>query len=96
MSVIFLTLRLCELTWSEWSMLPRAPITGFLLMLNGGYLVAFTTAGGQTIGKMFCHLKVVGSEGEPVCLSKALLRVVSFFVSILHFGLVFIAQFGDR
>ncbi len=96
MSVIFLTLRLCGLTWSEWSMLPRAPISGFLLMLNGGYLVAFTTAGGQTIGKMFCHLKVVGTEGEPVSLSKAMLREVSFFVSILPFGLGFIAQFGDR
>ena len=95
-SVVFLTLRLCGLTWSEWSMLPKAPISGFLLMLNGGYLVAFTTAGGQTIGKMFCHLKVVGTEGEPVSLSKAMLRVVSFFVSILPFGLGFIAQFGDR
>jgi len=95
-TVIFLTLRLCGLTWSEWSMLPKAPISGFLLMLNGGYLVAFTTAGGQTIGKMFCHLKVVGIEGEPVSLSKAMLRVVSFFVSILPFGLGFIAQFGDR
>ena len=95
-AVIFLTLRLCGLTWSEWSMLPKAPISGFLLMLNGGYLVAFTTAGGQTIGKMFCHLKVVGIEGEPVSLSKAMLRVVSFFVSILPFGLGFIAQFGDR
>ena len=95
-SVIFLTLRLCDLTWSEWSMLPVVPIGGFFLMLNGGYLVAFTTARGQTIGKMFCHLKVVGSEGEPVTLSKAMIRVMSFFVSILPLGLGFIVQFGDR
>jgi len=95
-SVIFLTLRLCDLTWSEWSMLPVVPIGSFLLTLNGGYLVAFTTVGGQTIGKMFCHLKVVGSEGEPVMLSKAMIRVISFFVSILPLGLGFIAQFGDR
>ena len=34
----------------------------FLSLLNGGYLVVFTVAGGQTLGKMAAGIRVVGVE----------------------------------
>ena len=91
-AVMLLTLRLCGLTMSEWV----APIAGFLLLFDGGYLVAFTAVGGQTIGKMACRLKVVSAGGEPVSSSKAVLRAMAFLLSVLPLGLGFIVQFGDR
>ncbi|MEC7768535.1 MAG: RDD family protein [Acidobacteriota bacterium] len=95
-AVMLLTLRLCGLTMSEWVALPLAPIAGFLLLFDGGYLVAFTAVGGQTIGKMACRLKVVSAGGEPVSSSKAVLRAMAFLLSVLPLGLGFIVQFGDR
>ena len=48
----------------------------FLLVQNGGYLVAFT-AGGQTLGKMVTGIKVVaGRSGAPLDLGRALLRTL--------------------
>ena len=42
--------------------LPAVPLGVFLLLLNGGYLAIFTTAGGQTIGKMLARIKVVADR----------------------------------
>jgi uncharacterized RDD family membrane protein YckC len=94
--VFLLTLRLCELTLAEWPILPLTPMIGFLMLLDGGYLVAFTAAGGQTIGKMVCRLKVVDANGEPVSPSTATVRAVAFLVSVLPLGLGFMLQFADR
>ena len=52
--------RLCYLTIDDLGMLPKGPLIAFLLVQNGGYLVAFT-AGGQTLGKM-----VGGHQGRAV------------------------------
>ena len=38
------------------------PLGVFLLLLNGGYLTMFTTAGGQTIGKMVAGIRVVADH----------------------------------
>jgi uncharacterized RDD family membrane protein YckC len=94
--VVLLTLRLCELTLAEWPILPLTPMIGFLLLLDGGYLVVFTAAGGQTIGKMVCRLKVVDANGDPVSPSTATVRAVAFLVSVLPLGIGFILQFADR
>ena len=58
-------MKICGLEYSEISILPLAPFVAFLLLLNGGYFVAFTAAGGQSIGKMIAGVKVVpaGDEG---------------------------------
>jgi uncharacterized RDD family membrane protein YckC len=59
--VVYFTLQICGIGLQELNILPRAPLLAFLLVQNGGYLVAFT-AGGQTLGKMAAGIKVVSAE----------------------------------
>ena len=51
-AVLYFTLLVVELPLARIWSLPLVPLGVFLLLLNGGYLAIFTTAGGQTIGKM--------------------------------------------
>jgi uncharacterized RDD family membrane protein YckC len=92
---IYFTLRLCGLTMDEWHILPLLPIAVFFLVLNGGYLIAFTTAGGQTIGKMATGLKVVGEGNGAVSVSVATLRALACVASAVCLGAGFLpAVFG--
>jgi uncharacterized RDD family membrane protein YckC len=59
--VVYFTMEICGLGFADLGLLPRAPLFAFLLVQNGGYLVAFT-AGGQTLGKMAAGIKVVAAE----------------------------------
>ena len=95
-AVIYLTLRLCDLTVSNLGALPLTPLVAFLALLNGGYLVTFTAAGGQTIGKMVAGIKVVGVGHARVPPRSALLRTAAYFVSALPVGLGFLTGFFDR
>ena len=94
--VVLLTLRLCSLTMSEWTVLPVLPLLGYLALLDGGYLVAFTVAGGQTIGKMACGIKVIGADGDRVHLGVAVWRAAAYLVSVLPCGVGFLAGLVDR
>ncbi len=94
--VVLLTLRLCGLAPAAWGTLPLPPLVGFLALLNGGYLVAFTAAGGQTLGKMVCGIKVVSADGKQVTPSAATVRAIAFLISVLPLGVGFFAQFVDR
>jgi len=92
-AVVILTLRVCELTLQQWSMLPPVPMVGFLLLLCGGYLVLFTAAGGQTIGKMAAHIRVVNSPGispARVSFRTAVIRTVACLGSVLALGAGFL------
>jgi uncharacterized RDD family membrane protein YckC len=84
--IIYFTLRLCELSLGDAALLPTLPLAAFFLLLNGGYLVAFTSAGGQTIGKMAFGLKVVGPGDETVSLATATLRSAGCVVSAMCLG----------
>lgn len=91
-AVIYLTLRLCGLTSAEIRVLPLIPLSAFLLMLAGGYVISFTVAGGQTIGKMAAGIRVVpvaerDSGNARVPLPSAVLRAVGCLISILAAGL---------
>ena len=68
---LYFTLRLCGLTVGDWHVLPLVPLLAFFLLVDGAYLVAFTTAGGQTIGKMVFGLRVVadGEAGVPMAVA---------------------------
>jgi uncharacterized RDD family membrane protein YckC len=93
-AVLHFTLKICGLEYSEISILPLAPFVAFLLLLNGGYFVAFTAAGGQSIGKMIAGVKVVlaSDEGfsDRVPLGQAVLRSAGYLVSALPAGLGFL------
>jgi resuscitation-promoting factor RpfA len=87
--VISFTLRLCGLETSELGMLPPIPIIAFFLIVNGGYLAAFTAAGGQTIGKMAFGLKVVGQSDAPLSVGTSIVRTFGCLLSIASLGLGF-------
>jgi uncharacterized RDD family membrane protein YckC len=85
--VVYFTLRVSRLATADMLLLPLAPLAAFLLLLNGGYLALFTAAGGQTIGKMAFHLKVVSAGEQPLTIGRSLVRVVAFFLGALPAGL---------
>jgi uncharacterized RDD family membrane protein YckC len=85
--VVALTLRLTGLEWSAVGELPLLPLAGFFAILNGGYLVGFVTAAGQTLGKMLTGVRVVGEATQRVPLGAAVVRAAAFGVSLLPAGL---------
>ena len=92
-AVVVLTLRVCELTLEQWRMLPPVPMLAFLMLLCGGYFVLFTAAGGQTIGKMAAHIRVVnGPDVTPARVSfrTAVVRTVACLGSVLALGAGFL------
>jgi uncharacterized RDD family membrane protein YckC len=88
--VVYLTLRLLGLTTSEISSLPLLPLVAFFLLLNGGYFVAFTTVGGQSIGKMALDIKVISQEESSVPIGRATVRTLAYIVSALPLGAGFL------
>jgi len=94
--VVYLTLRVCGLDAGEWGRLPIVPLTAFLLLLNGGYIVAFTAVGGQSIGQMAFGIKVVGQERQPVSFGRATLRALVCLGSALVLGLGFLPALVGR
>jgi uncharacterized RDD family membrane protein YckC len=83
---LYFTLRLCGLTTEDWRALPLLPLLAFFVIVDGAYLVAFTTAGGQTIGKMAFGLKVVADDENGVSAGTAARRAVGVLASALCLG----------
>jgi uncharacterized RDD family membrane protein YckC len=98
--ILYLTLKICDLTFSSIGVIPAAPFASFLLLIAGGYFTLFVTANGQTIGKMATGVKVVPADvgTSRVSLGHAVVRAVAYLVSALPAGLGFLpALFGaDR
>lgn len=85
--VVWLTLRMLDLTLDDWRVLPLAPLVGFLFLLDTSYLVTFTTASGQTIGKMMTGLRVADERGGRVPFGHAVVRSVVALLCALPAGL---------
>lgn len=89
--VVYFTMQICGITAADLGLLPKGPLLAFLLVQNGGYLVAFT-AGGQTLGKMATGIKVVSAvPGATLDLGRALLREMLWFVLAVPAGLGFLS-----
>lgn len=103
--VLYSTLRLLSLPLAEILSLPPVPLGVFLLLLNGGYLTIFTTAGGQTIGKMIAGIRVVADQPMAglhpddleggVTMGASVLRASAYLASLLPMGLGFAAILFD-
>lgn len=92
-AVVYFTLQICGLTFAEIGLLPVAPLLGFLLLQNGGYLVVLT-AGGQTVGKMATGIRVVPVDSDgPMDIGHALLRTSLWVVLAIPAGLGFVTAF---
>lgn len=89
--VLYFTLKLCGLTTLETAELPALPLAAFFLLLNGGYFVAFTAVGGQSIGKMALGIKVISQEDESVPIGRATVRTLAYLLSALPLGAGFLA-----
>jgi uncharacterized RDD family membrane protein YckC len=99
--VLHFTLQLTRLSVEDIALLPKVPLVTFLLMLNGGYFVAFIAAGGQTVGKMATGIRVVpvDPEGRPfqrVPLGQAVLRVAGYSLSLLSAGIGYLPALVGR
>lgn len=89
--VLYLTLRITGLSVQEVGLLPALPLIALFMLLAGGYLLMFTAAGGQTVGKMAMNIRVVGASRDPlttdrVTMSQALVRSLAALSSVLTFG----------
>ena len=93
-AILYLTLRFCGLQFAEVSRIPVVPFAAFIALLNGGYMAAFTAAGGQSIGKMAVGTKVVtmdeAASTDRVRLGQSVLRAAGFLVSVLPAGIGFL------
>jgi uncharacterized RDD family membrane protein YckC len=86
-AVIYFTMQICAVSALEFGLLPKVPLTVFLLVQNIGYLLAFT-AGGQTLGKMAVGLRIVTAEsGAALDLNCAVKRTVASLVLAIPAGL---------
>jgi uncharacterized RDD family membrane protein YckC len=94
--VIYFTLRIVGLNIEDLSSLPKGPLIAFLLVQNGGYLVAFT-AGGQTLGKMATGIRVVAAEpASTLDVSHALVREAMWLLLAAPAGLGFLPALFTR
>jgi len=94
--VIYFTLQICGLTLQDFGVLPKGPLIAFLLVQNGGYLVAFT-AGGQTLGKMAAGIRVIpAARGSSLDVGKALQRELMWVILAVPAGLGFLSAFMNR
>jgi uncharacterized RDD family membrane protein YckC len=94
--VIYFTMQLCYLTADDLWILPKGPLLAFLVVQNGGYLVAFT-AGGQTLGKMVAGIRVVQWESDAsLDLGRAFLRTLMWAVLAVPAGLGFLTALFSR
>jgi uncharacterized RDD family membrane protein YckC len=84
--VVYFALKVCRLSASEIALLPRVPLAAFLLLQNGGYLIAFT-ATGQTLGKMMTGLRVVTAHDSSPGVGRATVRSLLSLVLALPAGL---------
>jgi uncharacterized RDD family membrane protein YckC len=94
--VVYFTMQLCYLTPDDLWILPKGPLFAFLLVQNGGYLVAFT-AGGQTLGKMVAGIRVVQWESDATLdLGRAFLRTLMWAILAIPAGLGFLTAVFSR
>jgi len=89
-AVLYFTLRLASLTWGDWAQLPPAPMLAFLVLIQFAYFAAFTTFGGQTIGKMAAGIRVVADDDRLLDPSRAVQRSLAGLVSLVTLGAGFI------
>jgi uncharacterized RDD family membrane protein YckC len=100
--VVWLTMRWTDLSLDRLlTVSVMLPTLAFLVVLVEGYLLMFTAAGGQTIGKMALGLRVVGEDergaGQPLTARRAAYRVLLMLPSVLVFGAGFVpALVGDE
>jgi uncharacterized RDD family membrane protein YckC len=86
LAIVYFTLKMAGLSASEWRVLPSAPLVAFLTLLKLAYFSAFTAFGGQTIGKMAAHIRVVAEDDSYLDPARAVRRTCAAVASVLTLG----------
>lgn len=95
-AVVYFTMQICGIAPQELHLLPKAPLAAFLIVQNGGYLVAFTV-GGQTLGKMAAGIKVVAADSDlSLDLGQSIVRTLVWVVLAVPVGLGFLTALFSR
>jgi uncharacterized RDD family membrane protein YckC len=98
--VVWLTARLCAVTFGQVLTLPLVPLAAFFLLVDVGYLFLFTATTGQTLGKVAAGIRVVGeSSGAglgPLSVRQAIVRSFAIVPSVVAFGAGFIPAIGGE
>lgn len=98
--VLWLTLKVCAVPFGDLLTLPITPLALFFMLVDAGYLLLFTAASGQTLGKMAAHIRVVDATDEqmpePLSLRQAVLRSLVALPSGLAFGAGFLPALGGH
>jgi uncharacterized RDD family membrane protein YckC len=86
--VVYFMLQICGIGMADLAIVPRVPLLAFFLVQNGGYFLAFTAGGGQTLGKMVVGIKVVSADPRsPFDLGRAIVREFVWLLLALPAGL---------
>jgi uncharacterized RDD family membrane protein YckC len=96
LAVVHFTLQLTGLDYARIAVLPLVPLVAFLLLLDGGYLIGFTTASGQTIGKMITGIRVTGDTTLRVPLGTAIVRAAAMLLTLLSLGAGYLPILAGR
>jgi uncharacterized RDD family membrane protein YckC len=102
-AVVWVTLRWTELPLERAAVLPVVlPTSAFLVLVGVGYLLMFTAAGGQTLGKMALGIRVVGESSDAdgaaaLTIGQAVSRACLTIPSVLALGAGFVpALIGEE
>jgi uncharacterized RDD family membrane protein YckC len=87
LAIVHFTLAVVAYPWSRLLELPLLPLVAFCVMLNAAYAVLFTTASGQTAGKVVAGLRVVSEGSLRVPVTQAAVRTALAPLSLLVVGL---------
>ncbi|MCY4078361.1 MAG: RDD family protein [Acidobacteria bacterium] len=90
--IVALTARLLGMPITGAADLPWPPLAAFLLLFDLAAIATLTALGGQTLGKMAAGIRVVGLDGGPVPVSRAVARTVLSVLSALPAGLGFVGS----
>jgi uncharacterized RDD family membrane protein YckC len=70
--------------------------TGLILSILY-YILAWSKGGGQTVGNFTFLMRVVGTDGQPIGLGKAVVRYIGYYVSAIPLSIGFLwAAFDKR
>ena len=71
---------------------------GLILVIvwSVGYMIFFWSTRGQTPGKMIMGIKIVTTDGGPIGVGKAILRLIGYAISAIVFYLGFLWIIWDK
>src|SRR5262249_33501975 len=68
----------------------RGTLVACMALFVALYVIVLHALEGQTLGKLFVRVRVVGADGSPPALGTSVLRLLAYAASLFPFGLGFV------